>query len=569
MGQGDEVQAKVAALVEWCQNQGARIDPRLSFEYSFDKGISTLYRPSEDELNQSNPLHICVGIPKNMILDSNSAKSWFEREIPGFHTGLSSSVLFKAYLAYMLTEDESKQSAYVKLLPKADEIRSPLTYNEDEMNLLRDTNLYQGTQVKLSQLKTEYGVLIYDIGDSLRKISFHDFLWGHLILSSRAFPYKLVDKTADPSSVMMLPLLDFMNHKPMSKVTWNFDGSQFKVDVVVDNPSREIEVCNNYGPKGNEELLMGYGFVLPDNEFNCLQLSLPSEALQPALKDVKLSDWNITKLPHLDDYTYSVVENEMPKNLMPPDEQNNKYVVFLCNRSHPIPDGLLELFSLASKNEEDTQLTLKCELNGINKLRASLNDKFQGKLSNMPARTDNVRQVNYDNCRIYREGQLQVYNLVKKALKSKEKELLKTYRKSLITVRDIIKKDSEFEPFLGIYGSWDKESSNSSQFEIDRLIHLWLMKIVNYDDSDGLKMDVSWIIDAFNHLKGKKYRVDPYAYTLYQMRVGVLIKETGNLLTKGQHWDIQSFMMVHEIYVNNSYEKGSSLEPILIKPTLL
>lgn len=55
-----------------------------------------------------------------------------------------------------------------------------------------------------------------------------------------------------------------MNHSPDAKVAWDFnsDTCAIQTDVEIE-PGQEI--LNNYGPKSNEELLMGYGFCFDDN----------------------------------------------------------------------------------------------------------------------------------------------------------------------------------------------------------------------------------------------------------------------------------------------------------------
>lgn len=72
------------------------------------------------------------------------------------------------------------------------------------------------------------------------------------MVSSRSFPYRLVDSSAKEGSEAMFPLLDSLNHKPNTKITWSTNngsvsfvaGQEFKAGQ---------EVFNNYGPKSNEE----------------------------------------------------------------------------------------------------------------------------------------------------------------------------------------------------------------------------------------------------------------------------------------------------------------------------
>ena len=60
----------------------------------------------------------------------------------------------------------------------------------------------------------------------------------------------------------LLPILDMLNHKPLTKITWQpgqndigFTGEEFL--------EKGTEVFNNYGPKPNQQCL--YPWSLPDH----------------------------------------------------------------------------------------------------------------------------------------------------------------------------------------------------------------------------------------------------------------------------------------------------------------
>lgn len=85
---------------------------------------------------------------------------------------------------------------------------------------------------------------------------------------------------------VLFPVMDVANHGMESHVDWAFDPGRFSLTT------QEIlgpgdEVLNNYGPKPNDELLMGYGFCLPGNRHDRVLLTLkaPSETLQVFLRE--------------------------------------------------------------------------------------------------------------------------------------------------------------------------------------------------------------------------------------------------------------------------------------------
>lgn len=68
----------------------------------------------------------------------------------------------------------------------------------------------------------------------------------------------------DDFSVLM-PVLDIGNHDPRARVEWDAESEPGAVRFVTrDRYAPGEQVCNNYGAKTNSELLLGYGFVIPE-----------------------------------------------------------------------------------------------------------------------------------------------------------------------------------------------------------------------------------------------------------------------------------------------------------------
>lgn len=67
--------------------------------------------------------------------------------------------------------------------------------------------------------------------------------------------------------------MDLLNHRPGAQVEWQarfkFVGLQLLESY---EPGQEL--CNNYGPRDNEGLLLAYGFTVPDNPFDHLVISI-------------------------------------------------------------------------------------------------------------------------------------------------------------------------------------------------------------------------------------------------------------------------------------------------------
>jgi hypothetical protein len=75
--------------------------------------------------------------------------------------------------------------------------------------------------------------------------------------------------------------VDSLNHARGTPVSWSIDRpteTKERSLSLVSHKSNNAgeELYNNYGPKPNDELLLGYGFVLPNNPDDALLLKLPA-----------------------------------------------------------------------------------------------------------------------------------------------------------------------------------------------------------------------------------------------------------------------------------------------------
>ncbi|ODV85442.1 hypothetical protein CANARDRAFT_7556 [[Candida] arabinofermentans NRRL YB-2248] len=591
---------KLKCLLTWATDNDAYVDPRIEFRYSEESGISAFYK------SDSSNGRIVVKIPEKLILTPLDAEKHFGI-VSGDKDGIDSTTLLKFYLIELRRQkSDSFYAPYLSSLPGLREIGSPLGFSPPELELLNGTNVYHGVQSKLQGLIIDYERGLKELGiENLKHYSQMDkvelykniilevnsqncesytfgwFLWAHLILTSRAFPYKLVNRDSDNQSVMLLPVVDLLNHKAGAKVSWlgNKDSFELQID---EDPYGEagLEIFNNYGPKGNEELFMGYGFTIDDNEFETLTLSLDIGSVSDDLTEaLRKNEWKIS-LPKLEDYTYSVHDSldSTKTDTHQEDmiiEVPNK-VVFVCNNDHLLPDGLLELFSFMSKNDDDQYETLKSAFNGLNKLKSALDTKFKGKLEKLTSLPESVifestkldenfeesYRQNYLNVKSYKKGQLQILKKIKGEIKSTEKQLLKKFRKQLITIKDILKKEESFHSILELFKLDDYSVEDMNKYDMELVVHAWMLKSVNEDLEDTIS--AGWIKQEFE--KGVTESNDPQFIEMYEESIGPAIKNSPHLF-EGSHWTLSDFLKIHTIYERNSYEKGSTLEPIIIQPT--
>lgn len=542
---------------------GVLLDPRISFLKTDSSGFSAF--ATVDEGSAHAP--ISIQIPNSLIIKPENAIS----DLAVSPQTADSLILFKYYLACLrlglISNDVFRP--YIELLPDLKEISSPLSMERQSLYVFENTALNSSViEAKLGLLRKDYD----QVSTLNQNVSFEDYLWAHLIVTSRAFPYRIVNPSAQPHEVMLLPIVDLLNHKPHAKVEWssNHDGA-FKLSILEPANQAEFEIgkaelFNNYGPKGNAELLMGYGFVLEENEFDSLQLAL---TLDEELKRKILREWEV-KLPVLSDFTNNICDFGKTDATANKDAETT---VFMLNEFRPIPDGLLELFCYINKNSGDQGMTLKNTMNGFNQLKQGLEAKYMNRLDKMPAYDDDlISKRDYTNAKIFRQGQLKIYNLSKAEIKSREKKLLKEYRKHFITLKDIYKKDEEFHDFIEVCG-WDKEIDKLDKTEMELIIRLWMMKNINYaefeaDSSSSLppsSIDTKWFLELFNALEKNEAQEDDFMVDLYNQLIPAL-KENVPELIRGSYWSLNDWLKVDQLIAENSYEKGKTQEPLFIKP---
>ena len=133
------------------------------------------------------------------------------------------------------------------------------------------------------------------------------YLAAATYLSSRAFPSTLLSSSpslvANESSYpILLPGIDALNHARGQPVTWQVsstagnDGDaiaagggataiipdtapELRVQLILNTPSAAgQELFNNYGPKPNSSLILGYGFSIADNPDDTIILKLGTQA---------------------------------------------------------------------------------------------------------------------------------------------------------------------------------------------------------------------------------------------------------------------------------------------------
>ncbi|KAF8639752.1 hypothetical protein AX17_001014 [Amanita inopinata Kibby_2008] len=166
-----------------------------------------------------------------------------------------------------------------------------------ELELFKGTNLYGAALDRKREWQEEYtqcqNAISKANGAWGASFTWERYLAAATYLSSRAFPSSLLAPNptllSRPSTEpVLIAGIDLFNHARGAAVTWavsypDLDSADPSVrsqkepviSLVLHGPTEPgQELFNNYGPKPNSELILGYGFSLPDNPDDTIILKI-------------------------------------------------------------------------------------------------------------------------------------------------------------------------------------------------------------------------------------------------------------------------------------------------------
>lgn len=599
---------EINKLVTWAKLKGAVISNNVGFGYLEAGYIGAVYNDS-DGIDNGTPT---MKIPFEALITIDKAIEYFGDWARPVHSKTSNvNAILKLYLSKLRSEPQNEFKAFIDLLPKSEQIGTPYCWDGEHKALLKGTNLGNSLKDNITVLIEEWWQVINMIPESVAKpeehfinmkfyyeykfytdddiykyfavdvdtknwTSFPNYLWASLILKSRSFPYYLfakhVSRKVAPDEAVLIPVIDLTNHNPKAKVTWLVDETDGSFTLQCENPERVqgCELYNNYGMKGNEELLLAYGFCLEDNTADsaALKIKVPMELLS----ELELQG---VKLPTMNDYTTAVHRSE---NVEDNDEKAvNKYsqyqdgLLFFITKTH-IPDSLILLFQLLMKNKYETKLSLRMRLSGLNQLRQAIESKLVI-LENVALPTDkNKNDIQLKNIGIYLKSQKSIMSSAIKNIKRQEKTLLAEHKSQLISLKSVWKKDLPFQRSLLLaLGVTSFEQMVEAQFQ-DQCWLLWLIRCYNRKEYDLTEDEVflpEWIHDYFVRVVSET-TIQPSEVIQYKELYQGLIPELNRMVPDVYNvgrWTVDELIISAKVLDLISFTRGKEQECILVAPT--
>lgn len=188
---------------------------------------------------------------------------------------------------YLMGKD-SFWHPYISTLPQPDSISSwnlPPFWPEEDFEFLEGTNAGVAAQEIQANVKRDYKgarkILKEEGFENWQDYTRHLFNWAFSIFASRSFRPSLVTPAVVqerelPENIgtddfsMLLPVYDIINHDMKANVRWAVDDDSGASEacrfITFDSYNPGEQVFNTYGKKTNSELLLSYGFMLPESE---------------------------------------------------------------------------------------------------------------------------------------------------------------------------------------------------------------------------------------------------------------------------------------------------------------
>jgi hypothetical protein len=302
---------RIDGLISWARHHGAHLHEQVEVYDDHQYGISLRVRSSQQSIHlashsdQSPPERHSLPLNSRVVSCPFSLSLSYLNALNKFPDLQSHSVQFPALFIEVLephvighfflvqqylNADTSHWGPYIRSLPQPEEpqkLGTPLYFAEADMAWIRGTALEIARDQREKTWKSDWerGRHILDTSNGWEqgkgKWTWDLYKWAATIFSSRSFISSLIpeevfkmplidkDDSRDGIFPVLFPLLDLANHNSAARVTWftNVHNEPKDLSIIVDS---EIpygqQVFNNYAPKSNTELMLGYGFCTPGND---------------------------------------------------------------------------------------------------------------------------------------------------------------------------------------------------------------------------------------------------------------------------------------------------------------
>ncbi|CAN8268072.1 unnamed protein product [Cochlearia groenlandica] len=179
---------------------------------------------------------------------------------------------------------KSRWYPYISRLPQLSEIHNTVFWCEDELDMIRCSAVHKETVKQKAQIEIEFSLVAKAFNQHCPKViessALEDFMHAYALVGTRAWETS--------KGISLIPFVDFVNHDGLSSSIVLSDEDNQLSEVNADrNYSPGDEVFIRYGEFSNATLVLDFGFTLPHNIHDEVQIEMNVPNNDP-LRNTKL-----------------------------------------------------------------------------------------------------------------------------------------------------------------------------------------------------------------------------------------------------------------------------------------
>ncbi|KAF8008880.1 hypothetical protein BT93_J0010 [Corymbia citriodora subsp. variegata] len=176
---------------------------------------------------------------------------------------------------------DSDWAPYMRCLPQRKEMHSTVFWSDEELEMIKESSVYQRTIDKKVGMEREFSVLRHALDRHFPEVSkdmeFEDFMHACALVESRAWE--------SSKGYSLVPFADFLNHDGLAKAVLLRDEQKQFSEVIADrNYAPGEQVLISYGKFSNAILLLDFGFTIPHNIHDEVQIQFNVPLQDPLFK---------------------------------------------------------------------------------------------------------------------------------------------------------------------------------------------------------------------------------------------------------------------------------------------
>ncbi|XP_019441653.1 PREDICTED: fructose-bisphosphate aldolase-lysine N-methyltransferase, chloroplastic isoform X2 [Lupinus angustifolius] len=156
---------------------------------------------------------------------------------------------------------------YISCLPQPRDVHNTIFWNENELEMIRQSSVYQETINQKSQIEKDFLAVrpVFEcLHQSFGVITYKDFMHACTQVGSRAW--------GSTKGLSLIPFADFFNHDGVSESIVMSDDDKQCSEVIADRdyaPGEQVLI--RYGKFSNATLILDFGFTVPYNTYDQVQ----------------------------------------------------------------------------------------------------------------------------------------------------------------------------------------------------------------------------------------------------------------------------------------------------------